>query len=104
MFFTTAAGAHRTTLASSPSPGGGPAGLAAGAGAGALGAPLPDAAGEAGGAGCGGAVGAGEAGGGVGADVAGFTATGASPIGSGGLVATQKQRRPRAGAAGVCGA
>src|ERR1700752_2136312 len=76
MFFTTAAAPPRNTWTSSPSPGGGAAHLAAGGGARggarALWAPFPDAAGEAGGAGCGGAVGAGEAGGGVGADVAGF--------------------------------
>src|ERR1700722_15955730 len=49
IFFTTAAAAPRNTWTSSPSPGGGPAGLAAGAGA--LAAPLPDADGAAGGRG-----------------------------------------------------
>src|ERR1700761_8547257 len=76
MFFTTAAAAPRNTWTSSPSPGGGPAGLA---GAGALGEPLPDADGAAGAAGggavgAGGAVEAGAAGGAPGAGVAGFTA------------------------------
>src|SRR5579859_3130790 len=56
MFFATAAAAPRNTWTSSPSAGGGPAGLAAGAGAGADGraAPLPD--------GAAGAVGGGAAG------------------------------------------
>src|ERR1700753_2728679 len=49
MFLTTAAAAPRRTWTSSPSPGGGPAGLATGAGA--LGAPVPDAAGGGGGRG-----------------------------------------------------
>src|ERR1700730_13030331 len=76
LFFTTASAAPRNTWTSSPSPGGGPAGLAASAGA--VGAPLPDADGAAAGAG-----GAGVWGGAAGAGAAGFTAAGASTGGSG---------------------